>query len=78
MLDPADRLAIRRWTLRCWVTLACASLPAAWLAAWTASPALGALGKGLFLVYGLPVMVVLPVQAIRFLLGSVNGGPVSR
>lgn len=78
MLDAADRLAIRRWTLRCWVALACASLPAAWMASWTASPALGALGKGLFLVYGLPVLVLLPVRGIQLLLGAVNGGSVSR
>lgn len=78
MLDAADRLAIRRWTQRCWLVLACASLLAAWLASWTASPALGALGKGLFLVYGLPVLVLLPVRGIQLLLGAVNGGPASR
>ena len=75
MLDPADWTTIRRWTCRCWVALAAASLPAGLVASWIASPTLGALGKALFLVYGVPVLVLGMVQGIRQLLTAVNGQP---
>lgn len=78
MLDAADRLAVRRWTLRCWLALASFSVPAVALAGWTASPVLGALGKALFLFYGIPTLVALGVWATRQLLRLVNREPASR
>jgi hypothetical protein len=72
MLETADLARIRRWTTRVFFALATTGLALAAVAPLLASSALGAVGKGLLLLYGLPVMILLPVRAARQLLLQVN------
>ena len=78
MLDPEDLRLVRRWTARLFLALAGCGLAAAVVAPLVASTALGAVGKGLLLLYGLPVLILVPVRAVRHLLLQVNGDPASR
>ena len=78
MLEPADWHSIWRWTARMFVALAAIGLASAVLAPLVASTALSAVGKGLLLLYGLPVLILAPVRAVRQVLVQVNRGEVSR
>jgi hypothetical protein len=78
MLGPEDLRLVRRWTARLFLALAGFGLVAAIAAPLVASTALDAVGKGLLLLYGLPVLILAPVRAVRHLLLQVNGGRASR